>query len=145
MEPAVAAWQRLWASWSWEPSVVGVLVALAAAYAYGTRASWRRPLGREAVLRGLAFLAGLLTLLVALVSPLDLLADRYLFSAHMAQHLLLLLAAPPLLLLGLPAPLARALARHPLVGRTERTLGHPLVALALYTCVMLVWHVPRLY
>ncbi|HLI27996.1 MAG TPA: cytochrome c oxidase assembly protein [Chloroflexota bacterium] len=145
MEPTVSAGQRLWASWNWEPSIIGGLLALATAYIGGTRTGWRRPGARAVALRGLAFLAGLLTLVVALLSPLDTLADRYLFSAHMAQHLLLLLVAPPLLLLGLPAPLARGLIRHPLLGPIERGLGHPAVALALYTSAMLGWHVPRFY
>jgi cytochrome c oxidase assembly factor CtaG len=145
MEPAVAAWQTLWASWAWEPSILGGVAGLAAAYAYSTRAYWRRPLSRATALRGLAFLAGLLTLIAALVSPLDVLADRYLFSAHMAQHLLLLLVAPPLLLLGLPPPLARALIRPPLLAAIERRLGQPAVALVLFTGAMLVWHVPRFY
>jgi putative membrane protein len=63
----------------------------------------------------------------------------------MVQHLLLQLAAPPLLLLGLPVPLARALVRHPLLAAIERGLGQPAVALVLYSGVMLVWHVPQFY
>ncbi len=145
MEPAVVAWQQLLTSWTWEPSILGGLVGLLAAYAYGTRASWRRPLSSEVVLRGLAFLAGLLALFVALVSPLDALADHYLFSAHMTQHLFLMLAVPPLLLAGLPVSLARALTRTPLLGAIEQRLSHPLLALAVYSGVMLVWHVPRFY
>ncbi|MBX5489666.1 MAG: cytochrome c oxidase assembly protein [Chloroflexi bacterium] len=145
MEPVVGAWQRLGTSWSWEPSVLGGLLTLAAAYAYGARASWRQSPARAPRWRALAFLGGLLALFLALVSPLDVLADRYLFSAHMVQHLLLLLVAPPLLLLGLPLPLARALVRHPLLGAIERWLGQPVVALGLYSGVMLVWHVPAFY
>ena len=46
-------------------------------------------------------------MLFALISPLDMLGDEYLFSAHMLQHLLLELAVPPLLLLGITPRFAR--------------------------------------
>ena len=49
------------------------------------------------------FLAGVLLLLLDLVSPIDTLGDQYLFSAHIVQHFLLALVIPPLLLLGTPA------------------------------------------
>lgn len=54
------------------------------------------------------FVAGVVVMLFALISPLDTLGDEYLFSAHMLQHLLLELAVPPLLLLGITPRFARA-------------------------------------
>src|ERR1019366_4278238 len=78
-----------------------------------------RPRDRRARSRALTFYAGLATILVALQSPLDALADK-LFWAHMIQHLLLLTVAAPLIVLGnpwisiwrpLPLRLRRALAR----------------------------------
>src|SRR3712207_6858828 len=62
----------------------------------------RRRRDRPPAWRAVAFASGVAVLLLSLVSPLDTLAHEYLFSAHMAQHLLLTLVVPPLLLLGLP-------------------------------------------
>ena len=104
-----------------------------------------------------AFLAGLGAIEVALVSPIDALADE-LFSVHMVQHMLLMVVAAPLLqlgapvrplLLGLPRSLRRALVR-PLAGaRAVRWAFHglrlPLVAAALYVGGLYVWHIPRIY
>ena len=122
-------------------------------YARGFREMRRRlPAWRMA-----AFLAGLGAILVALVSPVDALAEE-LFSVHMVQHMLLMVVAAPLLqlgapvrplLLGLPRPLRRVLVR-PLAGaRSVRWAFHglrlPLVAAALYIGGLYVWHVPRIY
>ena len=56
--------------------------------------------------RALSFSAGVAVLLLALVSPIDTLGDAYLFSAHMVQHILLILVVPPLLFIGIPRELA---------------------------------------
>ena len=48
------------------------------------------------------FTLGVLIILISLTSPLHILSDQYLFSAHMLQHILITLIAPPLLLLGIP-------------------------------------------
>ena len=57
------------------------------------------------------FLLGSLVLFIALVSPIDTLGDRYLLSAHMVQHMLITLVAPPLLLIGMPPWMFRPLLR----------------------------------
>ena len=48
------------------------------------------------------FTAGILILLIALISPIHEISDGFLFSAHMVQHLLLTLIAPPLLVMSTP-------------------------------------------
>jgi cytochrome c oxidase assembly factor CtaG len=122
--------------WQPEPSILGGCALLLGAYCYGVR-----PLSR----RVLAFAAGILALLLALISPLDTLGDTYLFSAHMVQHLLLTLVVPPLLLLGLPAPFVRRVLRWSPAARIERALGHPLLAWGLATLAVWAWHLPALY
>jgi cytochrome c oxidase assembly factor CtaG len=143
----------------WTPSV-GLLVAaglLLVVYAHGWWALHRRRPRRLPTWRLGCFVAGTALLLVALVSPLDALADT-LLSAHMAQHLLLMMAAPPLLWLGAPvAPLLRGLpatARRRVVARlvgwsplriAGRWLGRPAVCLTGFVAVTWLWHVPALY
>jgi cytochrome c oxidase assembly factor CtaG len=96
---------------------------------------------------------GLALTLVALVSPLDRIADDELLSAHMAQHVLIGDAAPalltvavrgPLLVFLLPAPVLTALARSP-VRTVLRTLLRPRIAAALWAGNLALWHVPYLY
>jgi len=92
-----------------------------------------------------AWITGVVILFLALESPLDALADTYLFSAHMIQHLLLLLIVPPLLILGIPAWLAERWLALPGVGAAERALRRPAVAWLLGVGAMYVWHIPALY
>jgi len=104
-----------------------------------------------------AFFAGLAAILVALVSPVDALADQ-LFSVHMVQHMLLMVVAAPLLqlgapvrplLLGLPRGIRRIVVRPVAGARSAHWLFHglrlPLVAAALYVGGLYVWHIPRIY
>jgi putative membrane protein len=118
-------------TWDWEPSVIAGCAALAIVYTALVR--------RHGFHRAPYFFAGVLLLLLDLVSPLDALADQYLFSAHVLQHLLLALVIPPLLLLGTPAfDLGR-------LNKLERAIGQPPVSWLLGVGVMLAWHIPALF
>ncbi|HMC07889.1 MAG TPA: cytochrome c oxidase assembly protein [Actinomycetota bacterium] len=144
----------LWRAWPFDPAVVASLAGSAAVYWRGWRKLARRGSRAVAGRQAAAFFAGLWVLAVALVSPLDALATT-LLSAHMAQHLLLLAVAPPLIVygrpglvmaLGLPEP-----ARRRLAGITRRRRGwagialHPLVVLVLATIALWGWHLPGPY
>ncbi len=136
-----------------------VCATAAALYALGGRerlgsASWAR---RR---RELSFYAGVLVVLAALEPPFDTLADTS-FAMHMAQHVLLLTIAPPLLVLGRPwprmwmpfPPAARRAAAQGLARGTwsaplrllTRTLSRPPVAYTVFAATIAVWHVPALY
>ncbi|MCI0547102.1 MAG: cytochrome c oxidase assembly protein [Candidatus Rokubacteria bacterium] len=144
------------ATWSAEPLIALPVLAAAVVYTLGWRQARRQMPARFDGRHLAAFLAGLGALLAALASPLDALAAERL-SAHMAQHLLLMLVAPPLLwlgapvaplLLGLPHPLRRAVATAlgtaPL-RELGRVLAHPAVAWVAFTVAFWVWHIPALY
>ena len=103
-----------------------------------------RGLGLRRRLLGL-FLLGDLVMLLALISPLDVLADDYLFSAHMLQHMLLILATPPLLILSLPRSFAMSVIGVPALGAIERVLRNPAAAWGLGMAALWLWHLPRLY
>jgi putative membrane protein len=124
-------------TWDWEPSVLLGCTALIAAYVAATR--------RHPSRRMWPFFAGVAVLLFAQCSPLDALGDTYLFSAHMIQHLLLLLIVPPLLVLGIPAWLAERWLASPRIGGMGRALRQPAVAWLLGIGAMYVWHIPMLY
>src|SRR5262249_31874841 len=122
----------------------------------GGRGAPRRPAGGPPGRRGgggpppptaqiLAFLGGVLVMAGALLGPLAELAEHVALSAHMLQHLLLVLVVPPLWLLGLPAWLLRPLLRVPGVRRAGFTLTRPLAAFVLGAVPLVIWHVPLLY
>ena len=132
-----------WSLTSIHPEVVLGVALLAALYAWAARRVPVRPV--EAV----RFLGALAALLVALNGPLHDLSDGYLFSAHMVQHLVLMLVVPPLLLTGLPAGMAdRVLApvlARPSTAALARGLTRPLPAIALYAVGLIAWHLPAPY
>jgi putative membrane protein len=92
-----------------------------------------------------SFVGALVVLFLALNGPLHNLSDTYLFSAHMAQHLLLTLVFPPLLLYGTPSWVVRPLLRPRWIMSTARVVTRPLVAATLFTAPIVLWHVPAFY
>ncbi len=92
-----------------------------------------------------SFCGGLLVLLFALNGPMHDLSDYYLFSAHMAQHLLLTLVLPPLLIAGTPGWLLQPVLRIPAVRAAARLLTKPVVAAVIYTVTIAVWHLTPFY
>ena len=148
--------------WSFDPFVI-VAVVVAGWHEAGLRRLARRSRPertRERRLRSLWFYAGLAVLAIAVTSPLDYWADDY-FLVHMIQHLLLMFAAPSLIVAGapwqpllaaLPGRSGRSVTREVLAGgwsRPLRAIGgfflRPWVAVALFNLVMIVWHLPGPY
>lgn len=91
------------------------------------------------------FYGGLLTLYLALGSPLDQLGEDCLFSAHMVQHLILALLVPFLIYRGLPQGLLDRLLEINLLYIIGRFLTHPAIAGLSFTVVYGFWHIPGLY
>ena len=144
----------LWKAWSLDP-----LVLAAAAIAIGFFfAGWRRLRRRRPELappgRIPLFVAGVAIVVLGLLSPLDAVAEEYLQSAHMLQHVLiadlgvalaLLAVRGPLSMFFLPRDLLAPLAR---AGALRRTLGfllQPKVAVLLWLLVLVAWHLPVAY
>lgn len=139
--------------------MLGGLAVAAAWYAWGVRSLWRAA-GRERGIGGAqlwAFGGGLVTLVMALVSPLDALGDA-LFSAHMTQHLLLILVAAPLIVMGEPLlpmlwavpagirhRIARWWRRAIAVHAIARTAVSPGLAWTLHIGALFFWHIPAPY
>ena len=137
----------LWTHWHAHPDVLIGLAILEGAYLLGVGPLRERfNLADSVDPRQVAtFTAGVLTILVALLSPFHNLSDNYLFSAHMVQHVLLTLVAPPLLILGAPDWLIRPLLRSDWAFRLVRYGTHPVVAFALFNVIFSMWHIPGLY
>jgi putative membrane protein len=134
-----------WWQWHWHPDLyVGLLIltGLYLLYVGPLRGRLVQPPSRWQV--G-SFLTGALIMFFALAGPIHELSDNYLFSAHMAQHMILTLVVPPLLLLGSPAWLLRPLIRPAYVMKLGQFLTLPLVAFLLFNAVFAAWHFPVFY
>jgi putative membrane protein len=126
---------------SLHPSVIIGVAAMAALYIGAVRLTGRRVRPLQAA----AFAGALIVILVSLCGPIDELEDDRLFLAHMAQHLLLCLVMPPLLLLGLSDWMVRPLLMNRWVRPLARLLCKPLVAFFIYNAVLVAAHSPGLY
>jgi putative membrane protein len=91
------------------------------------------------------FTASLVTLLVTLNGPLHHMADFYLFSGHMLQHMILGMLFPCLFLAGIPGWLLSPLLRRRFWGSLGRRLTHPVTAYCIYNAVLIGWHLPPAY
>lgn len=143
-----------WVAWVNAITAV-ILMVLTLAYGLGAarllRASRRGVRWWEIT----SFMAGVASVAVALLSRLDPLSDR-LFSAHMAQHQILMIIGAPLMVIGRPwvvvlAAMPRGL-RERIGTFWNRRLDHwwrivsrPLPVLLVHTMVIWIWHVPLLY
>ena len=149
-------------NWSFDPFIILVAVVVVwhetGLYRLAKRSRPERT--RQRRIRSLWFYAGLLVLLLAVESPIDYWADSY-FMVHMVQHLLLMFAAPSLVVAGapgqpllaaLPGRSAKAVTRSVLADRWSRPLRslwwfltEPVVAVVLFNLVMVVWHIPAAF
>lgn len=82
---------------------------------------------------------------LAVGSPLDQAGERFLLSAHMIQHQLLIYPAAVLFLLGIPDWLIAPITDRPNLRRLLGLLTHPLCCGTVYTLVLSIWHVPAIY
>jgi putative membrane protein len=145
-------------AWSWEMGIVLPLVLIAVLYCLGHRRVLRRNRRNPAIRpwQALCFWLGWLSLVVALVSPLHELGEA-LFSAHMAQHEILMVVAAPLLalsrpmvafLFALPFSWRRRIGRwtrSSTVRKTWRFLTGALVAWVIQAVTLWAWHIPAFY
>lgn len=143
--------------WSFDPDVLIAIGSVGYYYALGV---WRLKLEAPGRVVGegqiVAFCSGLLVLAVALISPIDTVGAQ-LFSVHMLQHLLLIIAAPPLLVWSRAAVVmlwALPLQERRAIGRLWRRLGltrgigflmQPVVVWTVFCGSFVFWHIPGPY
>lgn len=136
--------------WDWDPLILSSMALTGALYVLGMRAQWQHRAAQP--WRISAFVGGMAALFVALVSPVHGLSEA-LFSAHMAQHVLLVMIAAPLLvlsrpgtaaLLALSVPASRALSGR-MLHRAWGFITQPASAWLLHALALWLWHLPWLY
>lgn len=131
----------------WHPWVLAWVVLVQVAYLLAA-GPWRQafrlgpPVPRY---QKLLFSIAIWTVYLSEGTPLHVLSEVYLFSAHMVQHILLTMILPPLLLLGIPAWMIRPFLRPRPVAWVFRLLVKPAPALLLFNLIYSVWHMPGAY
>jgi putative membrane protein len=144
--------------WTLDPAVIGVLLLASSLYTIGAVRMWQHAGTGHGVRpwQAIAHGAGLVTIAVALLSPLDRASD-VLFSAHMAQHELLMIVAAPLIVLGhplatvtwaLPRRRRVQLSRSSLRARARpiwRIVGSAWTALLVHALTRWLWHLPSAF
>jgi putative membrane protein len=128
--------QFLISAWNWNPWVIAICVAAILIYSMRNHFHFSRKIGW--------LFAGVIMFFLTLASPIDALADGYLFSAHMMQHLLFLLIIPPLILLSLPSSSVPDRFQNGRWKWLNWILCHPLANWFLGVGGMWLWHAPML-
>src|SRR6266403_137114 len=147
----------VFSSWDFNPWLLTPALVTGVLYARGWRRLYKRVPHRFGFRQFTSFYAGLITILFALMSPLDAFAG-WLLTVHMIQHLLLMMVAPPLLLYGAPyLPLLFGLPRDflrdglrpflasPTLRKVGQFIVHPVFSLSAFVFTNTAWHVPVMY
>lgn len=136
-----------WSHWHNEPYLVGGLILLGWLYALlaGPLRSRVAPGEPYPMRQAVKFYAALVVFYLAVGSPLDQIGERFLFSAHMVQHTLLMYLVPVLFLIGLPHWMIDPVLRHPALRTAGRIITQPVVCGVTFILVVSVWHAPLLY
>ncbi len=126
-------------------TVIG-LVGLGALYLWRARHAPADLAGRSPTTGQRAmFFTALAIIFLSLNGWLHDLSDSFLFSAHMVQHLVLTLVAPPLLVMGTPGWMLRPALRWPGVSPVARFVTKAPIAFVIFNLVIIVWHLPPMY
>ena len=157
LHTAPAVPRTFWATWSLEPLPIILIFGAAALYAAGLRAAHSRGRKAQSMWSIAAFYVGLAAMALAMLGPLDAYADDS-FFIHMLQHLVLLVAAAPLLLLGRPVQLGVRAFSPNTVRKVSGVIGtsgplraigdvlsSPWLVFTAYNANLVLWHLPRAY
>ncbi len=151
---AVTPVHELWTAWSPDPLALAGMAIATGFFAQGFIRLRRRNPALAPWSRAWLFVAGIAVITLGIVSPLDTIAEEYLQSAHMLQHVLiadlgvaltLLAVRGPLAVFFLPRDLLVPLARTLWLRRALSVLLRPTVAISAWLVVLIAWHIPRLY
>jgi cytochrome c oxidase assembly factor CtaG/ferredoxin len=147
----------VFSSWNLDPWLLIPALVIGLLYARGWRRQYKRAPDRFGFPQLASFYAGLITVLFALISPLDTFAG-WLLTVHMIQHLLLMMVAPPLILYGNPyLPLLAGMPRRFLkdgiapflasvaLRKVGRFVTHPVFCWTAFGFTSIAWHTPPMY
>ncbi|MEQ8833478.1 MAG: cytochrome c oxidase assembly protein [Miltoncostaeaceae bacterium] len=130
----------LMALWSVPPVEVSAFLMLGAVYLAWARAPETGVTARHRAF----FLAGIVTLIAAVVTPIGGMSQQGVLAAHMIQHTVIGGFAPLMLLLGIPPATAQRLLPARAIARIQR-IQHPFMAFGLWTLSTVVWLIPAVH
>jgi putative membrane protein len=137
----------IFVSWYPDPVLIGSLITFAVCYALAvgplrSRLAPGLPFPRR---RAFAFYMGLVSIYLLEGSPLHDYAERYLFSAHMLQHLGLTYLSATLMIWGTPEWVWRPMLLNRLIKPIARIILHPIIAALIFNIALALWHFPAIY
>ena len=133
--------------WDWEPSILIGLIGVTIWYELSIRSLRRDPGTSVGLLlaKRIAFHSATFWVFIALISPIDSVADHSLFSVHMIQHMILIFVGPLLWVWGTPGRLVEMLLPFKPLRETFLWYTRPVPAFIVFTVVLWLWHVPSVY
>lgn len=123
----------------WNPLLLAALIIIMAAYTKTVKKN------KTPVKKVICFSSALIVLYLTLGSPLHVLGDRYLFSAHMLEQAMVYLIVPPLVLLGIPAEIGEKAEEWLKKIKWLGLLRKPLISLFLFNVIFSLYHVPVIF
>lgn len=138
---------NLYLSWQLDPVLIGSLLSAVVAYflAVGPLRAKLAPKERFPLAKASLFVFAIILTYLVEGSPLHDLAERYLFSAHMVQHLAISYFCAPLFIWAMPDWLLRPLLLNKYVKPVSSLLANAVVAGLIYTLFLSIWHFPAIY
>jgi putative membrane protein len=139
--------QPLYLGWQFDPVLLGSLITGSVLYllAVGPLRNRLAPNEEFNTTRAFLFFLGILVIYAAEGTPLHDLSERYSFSAHMVQHLILNYAAAPLLIWGCPTWLLRVMLLNKVMKPISKTLANAVLASLVFNIGISLWHIPGIY
>ncbi|MFC7392426.1 cytochrome c oxidase assembly protein [Scopulibacillus cellulosilyticus] len=139
VEPMISMWHFQW----------GAIVIILAFVYIKVSGSLTKKYGQKgdtlSVYHKISFFIGLFFIFLAKGTPLDDIGMKYLFSAHMGEMALEYLIIPPLLLLGIPAWVARKILKVPFIDKMVSSMTKPIIAIILFNLFFSIYHVPFIF
>jgi putative membrane protein len=139
--------QALYLGWQFDPVLLGSLITGSVLYLLAVGPLRHRLAPNEPFHKTRAFLffLGIFIIYAAEGSPLHDLSERYSFSSHMVQHLILNYAAAPLLIWGCPTWLLRVILLNRVMKPISMTLSNAVLASLVFNIGISLWHIPGIY
>jgi len=133
--------------WQFDPVLIGILLSSCISY-FLAIGPLRKHISNNANFPGKQLAIFCLAIIITYLiegSPLHDLGERYLFSAHMTQHLLLTYFAAPLFLLAFPTWLQQAMLKNRNSLKLAKLFNNPIIAALIYSLFLSIWHFPAIY
>lgn len=131
----------------WYPEVWAIVLAFCTIYFFliGPFREKHNLAPRAELKDTLYFVAAMFVMFVSEGTPIHHVSEKFLFSMHMTQHILLTMVMAPLLIMGTPPWLISYGLRFPWIRKTMKLITHPVIAIIAFNAINAAWHLPFFY